>query len=49
MGPVLTELRGVLDRDPRAYEVVLVNDGSTDKTLDQMKERGLDVAGCSYH
>jgi dolichol-phosphate mannosyltransferase len=37
VGPVLTELRSVLDHDPRAYEVVLVNDGSTDKTLDQMK------------
>jgi dolichol-phosphate mannosyltransferase len=31
------ELRGVLDRDQRAYEVVLVNDGSTDDTLNQMK------------
>lgn len=38
MVPVLTELRGVLDADPRSYEVVLVNDGSTDTTLDQLKQ-----------
>lgn len=37
MIPVLTELRSVLDRDQRAYEVVLVNDGSTDNTLNQLK------------
>jgi glycosyltransferase involved in cell wall biosynthesis len=35
--PVLIELRSVLDRDQRAYEVVLVNDGSTDNTLNQLK------------
>jgi dolichol-phosphate mannosyltransferase len=35
--PVLAELRSVLDRDPRTYEVVLVNDGSTDNTLNQLK------------
>jgi dolichol-phosphate mannosyltransferase len=35
--PVLTELRSVLDRDPGVYEVVLVNDGSNDGTLDQLK------------
>jgi dolichol-phosphate mannosyltransferase len=34
---VLTELRAVLDRDQRTYEVVLVNDGSTDETLNRLK------------
>jgi len=38
--PVLTELREVLDRDQRIYEVILVNDGSTDDTLKQMKGVG---------
>ena len=40
MIPVLSELRGVLDRDPRTYEVILVNDGSTDGTLNQLKRFG---------
>lgn len=40
MVPVLSELRGVLDRDPRTYEVILVNDGSTDGTLNQLKGVG---------
>ena len=34
---MLIELRSVLDRDQRTYEVVLVNDGSTDNTLNQLK------------
>ena len=37
MIPVLSELRGVLDRDQRTYEVILVNDGSSDDTLNQLK------------
>ena len=37
MIPVLTELREVLARDQRTYEVVLVNDGSTDDTLNELK------------
>ena len=40
IAPVLTELRETLDRDHRAYEVILVNDGSTDGTLNQMKGLG---------
>ena len=40
MIPVLAELKAVLDRDPRAYEVILVNDGSTDGTLNQLKAVG---------
>ena len=40
MIPVLTELRGVLDLDRRTYEVILVNDGSTDGTLNQLKGVG---------
>jgi dolichol-phosphate mannosyltransferase len=35
--PVLAELKTVLDRDPRTYEVILVNDGSTDGTLNRLK------------
>jgi dolichol-phosphate mannosyltransferase len=35
--PVLTELRGILDRNQRTYEVILVNDGSTDGTLNHLK------------
>jgi dolichol-phosphate mannosyltransferase len=37
---VLAELKAVLDRDPRTYEVILVNDGSTDGTLNQLKAVG---------
>ncbi|HTD17451.1 MAG TPA: glycosyltransferase family 2 protein, partial [Chthoniobacterales bacterium] len=38
--PVLAELKAVLDRDPRSYEVILVNDGSSDGTLNQLKAVG---------
>jgi dolichol-phosphate mannosyltransferase len=38
--PVLAELKAVLDRDPRTYEVILVNDGSSDGTLNQLKAVG---------
>jgi dolichol-phosphate mannosyltransferase len=38
--PVLAELREVLDRDQCIYEVLLVNDGSTDGTLSQLKAAG---------
>jgi dolichol-phosphate mannosyltransferase len=38
--PVLAELRQVLDRDERTYEVIVVNDGSTDGTLNQLKGAG---------
>jgi dolichol-phosphate mannosyltransferase len=36
--PVLSELRGVLESGQRAYEVILVNDGSSDDTLNQLKQ-----------
>ena len=38
MTPVLSELRGVLETVQRPYEVILVNDGSSDDTLNQLKQ-----------
>jgi dolichol-phosphate mannosyltransferase len=35
--PVLEELRPVLEKERGTFEIVLVNDGSTDSTLDQLK------------
>ena len=40
MIPVLAELKAVLDRDPSSYEVIVVNDGSSDGTLNQLKAVG---------
>jgi dolichol-phosphate mannosyltransferase len=35
--PVLEELRSVLEKEAGRFEIVLVNDGSSDGTLDQLK------------
>jgi glycosyltransferase involved in cell wall biosynthesis len=36
--PVLEELRGVLEEHPQSWEVVLIDDGSTDGTTDVLRE-----------
>jgi glycosyltransferase involved in cell wall biosynthesis len=43
VAPLCAELREVIDRQPLSYEVVIVNDGSTDGTARELeREAGLD-------
>src|ERR1700745_1784005 len=42
VGPVLQELRDVLQSQPRSYEVVVVDDGSADSTVTRLRRETVD-------